>query len=357
MLSRSLQSELYLRTTPIPRALESVQQAFFGLYPKKSQGPDVSEAAFIVRPVPDETLYPNENMCKRLRELATAFGNRTADRYNDSPELAYVNSKIGKWMSKEHPKVKVDGHPRLSGVYDTINSSLAHGKLTRLPSEFYDPKVISSIDKVEVEEWFSGYQENAEYRRLGVGALAADITVRLVDRARLLHGTDAADDAPPGGIRFGLTGCHDTTLAALLSSLGAFKGESWPPYTSHIALELFRERDQGFVSSLWARIVGKTPSPAGLTKATPPRTPLRLWSANDRSALDGFFVRVRYNDRVMRVPGCAADGRHREGDTSMCTLAAFKEVVDGFTPKNWKKECGSNLGSSAFPEKIEEAGY
>lgn len=42
-------------------------------------------------------------------------------------------------------------------------------------------------------------------------------------------------------IKLALSGCHDTTLAAVLASLGAFQGEPWPPYTSHIALELFRK--------------------------------------------------------------------------------------------------------------------
>jgi hypothetical protein len=45
-------------------------------------------------------------------------------------------------------------------------------------------------------------------------------------------------------IKLALSGCHDTTLAAVLASLGAFQGESWPPFTSHIALELFRKGNE-----------------------------------------------------------------------------------------------------------------
>ena len=36
---------------------------------------------------------------------------------------------------------------------------------------------------------------------------------------------------------------------------------------------------------------------------------------------------------------------------------AFKAIVDGFTPKNWKQACMSNLDKPAFPEEIEPAGY
>lgn len=72
-------------------------------------------------------------------------------------------------------KVAVDSHPRLSGIMDTINSTLAHGPATRLPKEFYDKKGRAIIDKIGVEEWFSGYQESQEYRMLGIGGLMGDV--------------------------------------------------------------------------------------------------------------------------------------------------------------------------------------
>lgn len=54
-----------------------------------------------------------------------------------------------------------------SGIMDTVNSTLAHPKETRLPKEFYDPKGRDIIEKIGVEEWFSGYMESREYRQLG----------------------------------------------------------------------------------------------------------------------------------------------------------------------------------------------
>lgn len=41
-----------------------------------------------------------------------------------------------------------------TGIMDTINSTLAHGKETRLPKEFYDAKGRAIVDKIGVEEWF-----------------------------------------------------------------------------------------------------------------------------------------------------------------------------------------------------------
>ena len=41
---------------------------------------------------------------------------------------------------------------------------------------------------------------------------------------------------------------------------------------------------------------------------------------SDRSKLDGYFVRIRYNDKVMTIPGCKPTGKHLDGDESFCTL-------------------------------------
>jgi acid phosphatase len=58
---------------------------------------------------------------------------------------------------------------------------------------------------------------------------------------------------------------------------------------------------------------------------------------------------LRYNDRPVTMPFCKLPGNHRAGDESFCTLTAFKEAADSFTPKDWKKECMNNLGEPAMP--------
>ena len=145
-------------------------------------------------------------------------------------------------------------------------------------------------------------------------------------------------------IKLGLSGCHDTTLAAVLSSLGAFSNEQWPPYTSHIALELFKSStkpqtalpesrkpepslaplkpSKGWFAGLFglntASRIGESRGASGIA-----RQQLASLSESDRSKLDGYFVRVRYNDRVMSIPGCKPTGKHLEGDESFCTLVNY----------------------------------
>ena len=265
--------------------------------------------------------------------------------------MDYLNSLIGKWMPDDS-RVKVDSHPRLSGIMDTINSTLAHGTATRLPSPFYDPKGRDIIENIGVEEWFSGFSESNEYRKVGIGALAGDIMARMVgsleksgnDGLLEIGGEDGSQGAGRGGekdIKFGLSGCHDTSLAAILSSLGCFEGEKWPPYTSHLAFELFREsgaeresidgdkldkpvtadaahnQKQGTLSTFFSSRGRSKIATEGIARKT-----LDELSVTEREKLKGHYVRIRYNDRPVVVPGCKLSGKHLDGDESFCTLVS-----------------------------------
>lgn len=377
---------IYLRATPIPRALESVQQAFWGFYPPSARTADFPSPTIITRTPADETLFPNDASCRRFGQLSRAFAQRTAERWNDTEDMQYLSKLISKWMPDEG-KVAVDSRPRLSGIMDTINATDAHGPETKLPKDFYDPKARGTIDKIAVEEWFKGYTESSEYRMLGIGALLGDVTLRMTGsvegngRDGLLeiggsNGSLGQGRGSETNTKLALSGCHDTTLAAALTSLGAFENEKWPPFTSHIAFELFKARTtpppsrpstptlsqnaQPKAQSWWSSLFGRA-NPSTLSDAPRPegiaRKPLSELTGSQREELQGYYVRVRYNDKIMQIPACKAEGKHLDGDTSFCTLETFKGVVDKITPKNWKAACNSRLDAPAFPEKVELAGY
>ncbi|EME47784.1 hypothetical protein DOTSEDRAFT_123222 [Dothistroma septosporum NZE10] len=354
VLDASTRDSVSLRATPIQRALESVQQAYSGLYPASARSPDLTPPAIVQRSMQDETLFPNEGACKRFAELSHAFADRTAKLWNDSPEMQHIRNKIGKWMPKESPMVKVDSHPRLSGVMDTVNATLAHGSATRLPAEFYEGRVRANIDRICVEEWFVGYQESNEYRKLGIGGLVGDLTQRMVEN---VDGVPKEGEHQP--FKMTLSGCHDTTIASTLTALGGFEidRDKWPNFTSNIAFELFKSKEAtgGSSSTPWPS-KEKTwwyslfRSPKSSTSGA--REPLSSQPKSTGQKLEQHYVRLRYNDKPVVLPFCKPAGRHFEGDESFCTLAAFKEAADMITPKDWKAECRSNLGTSAFPTVI-----
>jgi acid phosphatase len=371
---------IYLRATPIPRALESLQQAFWGFYPPSARTADFPPPTIVTRTPADETLFPNDGGCRRFALLSRAFAQRAADRWNDTDDMKYLSKVLSKYMPNE-AKVAVDSHPRLSGIMDTINATDAHGPATKLPKDFYDPKARAIVDKIAVEEWFQGYTESTEYRTLGIGGLLGDVTSRMtgsVERSGAdglleVGGENGRLGRGRGGetnIKFAMSGCHDTTLAAALVSLGAFENEKWPPFTSHIAFEMFRKKNSvapvkpilppaapktaSWWSSLFGSATAKTDAavPQGMA-----RKPMSELTQSQRDELKDYYVRIRYNDKIMQVPGCKTPGKHLEGDTTFCTLEAFKTVVDKYTPKNWKAECMSKLEEPVFPMEVERAGY
>ncbi len=337
---------IYLRATPVSRALESVQQAFWGFYPPSARTADFPPPTIVTRSPADETLYPNDASCRRFAQLSRAFGQRTADRWNDSEDLKYLNKVYGKWMPGQ-AKVAVDSKPRLTGIMDTLNATDAHGPETRLPKEFYDPKARAIIDKICVEEWYSGYGESEEYRMLGIGSLMGDIASRMVgsieqngkDGLLEIGGKDGNLGKGRGGetkLKFALSGCHDTTLASVLTSLGAFDKEDWPPFTSHVAFELFRRRNSPEpvrpVTSLqqqpspksqgwwWSSFFGGAQVSSDSGSSGIARQPVAELTAAQKDDLKDYYVRIRYNDKIMQVSGCKAAGKHLDGDTTICTL-------------------------------------
>lgn len=314
------------------------------------------------------------------------------DLGNDTEQMAYLNKMWSKWMPENSPKVAVDSHPRLSGIMDTINASDAHGSATKLPSEFYDKKAREIAGEVAVDEWFAGYKESNEYRKLGIGGLMGDVVDRMVSAAvdgGWRSATTAVGSNDEGkAIKFALSGCHDTTLASILGSLGAYDNGKWPPFTSSIAIELFskshpsdspdagtileefsnpairKPRHNGFLSYLLGSSKPASTQPSDQTAKPPSETarmPLSSFPDSARETMKSHYVRIRYNDTPVRIPGCAANREnHLPGDETFCTLDAFKEIVDKFTPADWREECVGNLGQGLFGkngvERI-QAGY
>jgi len=280
---------LYVRSTQLPRVAESVQQMLHNLYPPEMNGTS-APWDIAMRSHGDETLIRHTKSCARLAELTRAFLRRTAENWNGSDDMKYLSEKLGKWMPSK--ALTVDSRRTLSGVMDMINATLAHGPDTWLPDDFYDGRVRKVINRIVVDEWFGGYRVSDELRMLGAGPLMAELVMKMRDQVEWNRNApmQSRSSAPP---KLSLLGCHDSTISVTLASLGCLNSdEEWPPFTSHIIFELFR-RQQPEVQEV-----------------------------------DQYSVRVRYNDRIMTIPGCRAQGKHLDGNPSLCTLVSTFLVYD-----------------------------
>lgn len=292
-------------------------------------------------------------------------------------------------MPPASSRVAVDSRPRLSGILDTVNSTYAHGPATRLPSEFYNPKARDIADRIATEEWFAGYDEDPEYRKLGIGGLMGDVVDRMVNASVNDGWRPPSDSSQPTKtpVRFALSGCHDTTIASILMSLGAFVNARWPAYTSSVTIELFKDASApnpraGYIleelsngtssgpgsttpptptekkPSLFSRLTGRSSSSSSSSSSTSTLTPsARTPLSTVPQASHKHYVRIRYNDKPVRIPGCAENkANHLPGDETFCTLEAFKEIADKFTPRDWREECEWNTDKGMFAEGAATAG-
>ena len=300
-------SGIYLRSTHMSRAQESLQQTFTGMYLPQQRDP-LFQPAITIRRSADDGLFPNNYACPRFNQLFTLFSKQAAAKFDESSAMNMLNNKLRKHMPDNAP-VAVRGHPALAGIMDTNNARRAHG--LSLPKEFDDPEVIQAIDAITVQEWFAGFFKNREYRSVGIGGLIGDINENITNH---IGNTSSS-------FKLSLNGCHDTTIAGIMNSLGLFQGEHWPPFTSHIAIELFRKKAQ---PSEPPKPKAKGPfaflTASSTTTPSIGRTPSHELSAQQISTMDGYYVRMRYNDRPVTIPGCRMAGKHLDGDESFCTL-------------------------------------
>jgi len=105
--------------------------------------------------------------------------------------------------------------------------------------------------------------ENETYKRLGVGPVLGDIIDRFIS---------ATKSPSSSAQKMALYGTHDTTIGAFLCTLGVFDSR-WPAFTSNITFEMFKgpPAKGGFLGFLKRK--------------------------------EEFFVRMRYNQTVVTLPG------------------------------------------------------
>ncbi|SAL96061.1 hypothetical protein [Absidia glauca] len=279
--------EVYIRSTDYARTQESVQQMFAGgLYPHDKR-PDGAPIQIRTRDPQKENMYANPS-CLRLRQLAKQFHAQVGDMHKD------LCDSLTKRLKKHVDSVSLESHPSANGVFDTVVAAKVHG--FDLPKEF-DDQVIRDLEQIVVHEWFYGHMVSNQVRRLGLGRLMGEIRDRMVRRADGTDHTVGEQD-----LKLAIYSGHDTTIGPLLIILGGYDNR-WPPFGSSILFELYK---------------------------TKPST--------DKPTNN--YVRVRFNNKILELPGCAEKGNHHSnGDQSLCTLEAFKKIVKDQVPEDWTAEC------------------
>ncbi|KAK9364234.1 histidine phosphatase superfamily [Lipomyces starkeyi] len=318
-------SDIYLRTTGIVRSRETIQQVLNGLYPLSSH----SATPKILERFPfEENLHPMVH-CPRLSELRRQFRAAAGKKWN--PQLEEASQVLKDILSSPEGKITVgddNNKDEAWAIVDTYSSALAHN--IKAPPGFANRQVVNTVAKAALEAEFVGYEKNAEMKQLGMGRFFAEVLQRMTIGDPIVSDNVAEISQMLGQKEtkiyrkvplLALYGAHDSSIGAILSSLGVFDNR-WINFTSHITFELFEEK---LKSSAWSL------------------------------GAPGKFVRVKYNGRPMTIPACQPRGKHWGDDGSFCTMAAFQELLRSVSPRDWNAQCKEHLGDLA-PELNEVSG-
>ncbi|KAI0243717.1 hypothetical protein L0F63_001697 [Massospora cicadina] len=272
--------DLYLRTTDYPRTIESLQHLLLGLFPDlpKSRG-----LIFRTQTVTHDSLLADFN-CKRIADLKRAHSVEThpslSERWSGLRKDLIENTALGPALtSQEFTRPTAIHH-----VYDSLVCAFANW--IPLP-DGVTSKHLAALNSLEVQLWLGSFLATPELNRLGIGRLFSDL------QANLASAIDPKVSRPKLAVYSG----HDTTLA----------------FGSMVMFELFKD----------GRMVSQT-SP----------------QLKEDTNAQGYYVRVKYNDKVLDLPHCKPSAYHHpKFGSTFCSLSALFDLFRKSIPNNYLEEC------------------
>jgi len=272
--------DFLLRSDDQPRTIISGQAFFDGLFSVKTERPFMSFLGLGEKEAPvqwnvmdkvKENMYPNFHVCPRLNRLVKAAKEGKAFKHHlktvHDPLHERLATVMGAKTKKEKKKIK-NTH-----VLDCLQTHICHGQPV--------PKALSSSNllwelKREVNAHYSIVAESA--RRFAGGPFVKEI---LNSFQQIVAGSSQKKLALYSG--------HDTgPILPLLHAFGVADG-TWPAYASMITMEIYEAKKK------------------------------KVSGAPDHA------VRMVYNGKVMKIPGC--DGK------ALCPWDNFVEVAQAVIPK------------------------
>jgi acid phosphatase len=299
---------LVSRSTGIPRAVVSLQSLLYGLYPpEKRMIPIMTINTMRER---KETMYATSE-CKLWAYLEKRARLHMRQVFYDERERLQ-NHEALKQLFETSPRASTLKRPSLHSIFDDLSCRRAHG--LPLP-EGVDDTLFQRVEHVVTQEWFGAYTENIELCRLSLGRFLGQILDTMVERLSDRDGDRSVAMAIYSG--------HDSTLAPILAALQVFDGK-WPPFGGHIVMELASDKYR--------------PLPSEISK-------------ENHATFPGWYVRVRYNGHVTRLPACQ-EAIHTEArsfkdrqrsslftDGTLCPFDHFSRLIKALVPTHFEQEC------------------
>ncbi|KAJ3261649.1 hypothetical protein HDU77_000763 [Chytriomyces hyalinus] len=348
-------SHMLVHSTQYARTLESVQHLLTGMF-----GPRMSEARVFIRP--KLRLFPDWSDgigCRALRQLLEPFqqlavSNNTAKMDAIVPVMSALFPNLNH-IQNNHPHATIldkGTFAQLNTYFDALvawdaagfnlGGKTANDSQTQQQNHMKSYEAMMQLSTVANQLLFHSFRDAGEKDprvfRLGMGRVLGDICAVMSSRfdssqvertvndsavavtlqtyvKDLVPDSVAASEPILKDLKLAVFSGHDTTIAPLIASLGAYRGyvaEIWPPFGSHVVFEVVEHVPSSLTSKL---------------------------DSSQQPSIDNHYVRVRYNSDPLKLPFCQGRGSHFSEDPSLCRMDVFLKAVGKLVPGDYDAEC------------------
>jgi len=292
-----LPEELHLRSTEVPRAIESAQNLLHGMFPAWAYGqiPNRPALDIYIKEEKVEYIFPNFSRCAKLR--------REFDKAKEET-LKAREKEIDEILAAVKDVVTVTSQKSNSLLYFHDSLACADAHHMKLP-KVLTKEIFLKAEKILTDQWWGTFERSESLTRLGIGQLVRDIADNMKAK------TEGSK------VKFYLISGHDSTIAPLLTAYKVFDGR-WPAFACNIIFELYEAKPPSSKHNAEQQQQPQQPQ----TPATP--------------GISNHFVRMIYNNQILNLPGCKATAVE---DGTLCPLSDFIDISQKMVPKNYAEEC------------------
>ncbi|KAJ3234355.1 hypothetical protein HDU81_001463 [Chytriomyces hyalinus] len=340
-------SHMLVHSTQYARTLESVQHLLTGMF-----GTTMPEARVYIRP--KLRLFPDWSDgigCRALRQMLEPFQQRAVINNTEKmdaivPIMDALFPNLNH-IQNNHPHATIldkGTFAKLNTYFDALvawdaagfnlGGKTANDLQTQQQNHMKAYEAMTQLSTVANELLFHSFRDAGDKDprvfRLGMGRVLGDICAVMSSRFDSTQVERTVNDAAVAAtiqtyvkdlvpaeaemkdLKLAVFSGHDTTIAPLIASLGAYRGyvaEIWPPFGSHVVFEVVEH------------------------------VPSKLASSHQQPSIDNHYVRVRYNSDPLKLPFCQGRGSHFSGDPSLCRLDIFLKAVGKLVPGDYDAEC------------------
>ncbi|PRP77598.1 hypothetical protein PROFUN_00459 [Planoprotostelium fungivorum] len=324
-------SEVYLRSTPSKRTMESVQSVMFGMYGKANH----PNFTVHVKDKKDENMYPDKS-CTSLFALRDEIKKSTEFTEGE----ATFQKKLLEEVKDEDVRNRINRGAWI-GMENTLHSLERH----RWPHPIVSQTARDTI--TSASGWYAKMLHGGPTTiRLGIGRFMSDVLKVMQGKVDGLRGKETEASR----IRFAYFSGHDNTLIPLMNGLGIYMGH--PPMGSHLEFEMYKKIHTKSVSS------SDEDKPPVMNNSF-------LDDQLKGSNKEDLWIRVLFNDEERTLPKCKTKQEtfnksqflpRPEGDEedqmTLCPWNTFHDILTKHVPANYKEEC--QMKADKMEEPFEE---